>query len=126
MITIGQAHPESMISSSKPYSFICCSPHPSLIRFGMYFFFQPFKLGVWNMAILTRSPNSVTSGARSVPHDGSGSSRVPRRASVKMETSRPGLFWSASRMVSTSSCSVLPIYNVDMKMRLLAPRIFAW
>lgn len=38
------------------------------------------------MQIFTLLPNFRTSGANNVPHDGLGSSRVPRSASVKMAT----------------------------------------
>lgn len=96
------------------------------MRFGMYLFFQPFKFGVWNMEILTLSPNCEIKGARRVAHDGFGSSLVPLNASVKMDNSSLGLFSSASFKVATSSCSVFPMYKVDRKMRRLAPRILAW
>lgn len=39
-------YPDNMISSSNPYSFICCKPHPSFIRLGIYFFLHPVKFGV--------------------------------------------------------------------------------
>lgn len=108
-----RAYPDSIISSSKPYNFICCRPHPSFILLGMYFFFQPFRLGVWNIAILTRSPKEVINGASKVAHDGFGSSLVPRNASVRMDTSSCGFLCSASEIVLMSSCSFLPMYNVE-------------
>jgi hypothetical protein len=77
------------------------------------------------------SPNSAMRGARSEAHDGSGVSRVPRRASVSIDTRSAGFFRNASRIVDiwnfilrkkkllhpgrklTSSCSVLPMYKVE-------------
>lgn len=58
-------------------------------------------------------------------HDGSGSSLVPRKASVKIDNCRFGLFSRASLSVAMNSCSVLPIYRVDKKIRRLAPLILA-
>ena len=128
-----------MISSSMPYSFMCCKPHPSLIRRGSSRLRIPVRLGVWNMRTSTRSePNSATRGASRDAHDGSGDSLVPRNASVRKETLRSGLFCSVVRIVeilmdqshaheteafggySTSSCSVLPIYRVERYILLLA------
>ena len=78
-------YPEIMISSSTPYSFICCKPHPSLILFGMYFFLNPVKFGVWYILISTLSaPNSETRGASNDAHEAFGDSLVPLNASVKM------------------------------------------
>jgi hypothetical protein len=42
-----------------------------------------------------------------------GVSRVPRRASVKMDTLRSGLSCRAWSKVSMSSCSALPMYSVE-------------
>lgn len=78
------------------------------------------------MDILTLSPNCDINGARRVPHDGSGSSRVPRRASVRIESSRLGLASRASLSVSINSCSVFPMYSVDKYILLCAPRILAY
>lgn len=80
---------------------MCCRPQPSLMRFGMYFFLNPVRFGVWYMRISTLSgPNSDTSGARRDAHDGFGSSRVPRRASVRMLSFSSGLFRRASCRVA--------------------------
>jgi hypothetical protein len=66
------------------------------------------------MRISTRSgPYSAIKDARSDAQDGSGVSRVPRNASVRIDTLSSGLSCSARFMVSTSSNSVLPIYSVD-------------
>lgn len=76
------------------------------------------------MRISTRSaPNSVTSGASNEALDGSGASRVPRSASLRMLSLSPGVRRSAACSVSMSSFSDLPIYSVDRKMRLRALRI---
>lgn len=97
-----------------PYSFICCRPQPSLIRRGIHFFLRPVKFGVWNMRISTLSePCLATSEARSDAEHGLGVSRVPRRASVKMDTLRSGLSCRAWSKVSMSSCSALPMYSVE-------------
>jgi hypothetical protein len=56
-------------------------------------------------------------GARSEAEDGSGVSLVPRRESVTNETRSLWLLARAVRMVEMSSCSVLPIYNVDRYIR---------
>lgn len=78
-------HPEMMISSSTPYSFMCCSPQPSLMRLGMYFFRSPVRFGVWYIRISTLSaPNSDTSGASNEAQDASGDSLVPLKASVNI------------------------------------------
>lgn len=84
-------YPDIMISSSIPYSFMCCSPHPSLSRLGTTFFLIPVKFGVWysRMATLS-SPNSSTKGASSEAQEGFGVSRVPRRASASIETLSSG------------------------------------
>lgn len=83
-------------SSSMPYSFICCKPHPSLIRFGIYFFRSPVRFGVWYIRISTLSaPNSETNGARREAHDGFGDSLVPLNASVRMLNLSFGLARSA-------------------------------
>ena len=93
------SYPDMISSSSTPYSFMCCRPHPSLMRFGTSLFRKPVKLGVWNMRISTRSaPNSATNGARREAHDGSGASRVPRRTSVRIDSRTEGLARRASRM----------------------------
>ena len=118
------AYPDRMISSSTPYSFMCCKPQPSLILLGMYRFRKPVRLGVWYMRISTRSaPNSLTRGASSDAHDGLGASRVPRSASVRMLSFNSGLRRSASRRVSMSSRSDLPMYSVDRKTRRFALRM---
>lgn len=92
-------YPERMISSSTPYSFICCSPHPSLMRLGIQRFFSPVRLEVWYMRIWTRSPpKSVINGANKDAVVGSGVSRVPRSASLRKDTLRSGLFCSAVRI----------------------------
>lgn len=107
-------YPEIMISSSTPYSFMCCKPQPSLIRLGIHFFFRPVKFGVWNIRISTRSaPYSDTSEHSNEAQDGFGVSRVPRSASVRIDTLRSGLSRRAWDIVSISSCSVLPMYNVE-------------
>lgn len=94
-------YPDMISSSSTPYSFMCCSPHPSLIRRGINFLRKPKRFGVWNMRISTRSgPKSSTSGAKSDALDGSGVSRVPRSASVRKETLRSGLRLRESRMTA--------------------------
>ena len=47
---------------------------------------------MWYMRISTLAgPNSVTKGANKEAHDGSGDSRVPRRASVRMLSFNLGL-----------------------------------
>jgi len=119
---------------------MCCRPHPSLILFGTTALRSPVKLGVWNIRISTRScPNSSTKGASREAHDGSGVSLVPRNASVRIESFTALFALRASRKVSiwncqlldhidkvalrTSSCSVLPMYNVDMKIFPFAFRI---
>lgn len=94
------SYPERMTSSSIPYSFMCCNPQPSLIRRGMVALRMPVKFGVWNMRISTLlSPNSSTRGARRDADDGSGVSRVPRRASVSIDTRSFGFLRNASRIV---------------------------
>jgi hypothetical protein len=91
-----EKYPEMIISSSIPYSFICCNPHPSLILFGIYFFRSPVKFGVWYIRISTLSaPNSDTKGASNDAHDGSGDSLVPLKASVRILSFNFGLFRSA-------------------------------
>ena len=56
---------------------------------------------MWNMRISTLcGPNSATKGARREAHDGSGVSRVPRRASVRKDTCSSGFLLSASRIVA--------------------------
>ena len=138
-VTIMITHPDNMISSSMPYSFICCNPHPSLIRFGMNRFRRPVRFGVWYSRICTRSaPKSAISGARRDAVVGFGVSRVPRSASTRKETRRFGFRVRAVRMVEiwvvvseacfwygrgdrgkwegkycTSSCSDLPMYSVE-------------
>lgn len=113
-----------MTSLSIPYSFMCCKPQPSFTRLGMIFLRRPVKFGVWYMRTSTRSGNSATRGAKRDAHDGSGDSRVPRIASVSMETLRSGpLLRRASRMVETSSYSDFPIYKVERKILLFAFRI---
>lgn len=93
-------YPDNMISSSNPYSFMCCRPQPSFIRFGMYLRI-PVRFGVWYMRISTRSgPNSEASGARSEAEQASGLSRVPRRASVRMLSLRSGFVRSAAWSVA--------------------------
>lgn len=78
-------YPDIIISSSTPYNFICCKPHPSLIRLGIYFFLNPFKFGVWYIRISTLSaPNSDANGASSEAHDALGDSLVPLSASVRI------------------------------------------
>jgi len=98
------------------------------------------------MRISTRSgPNSETKGASSDALDGSGASRVPRRASVRMLSLTLGfarkVCWSVAILVGqsggswlrgggrterTSSFSDLPMYNVDKKMRLSAVLILSF
>jgi len=39
-------YPDKMSSSSIPYSFMCCRPQPSLIRFGTIDFRTPVRFGV--------------------------------------------------------------------------------
>ena len=119
---------------------MCCKPHPSLILFGTTALRSPVKFGVWNIRISTRSwPNSSTNGASREAHDGSGVSLVPRSASVRIDSFTALFALSASRKVSiwdgqrldrmnkvalrTNSCSVLPMYSVDMKIYLFAFRI---
>jgi hypothetical protein len=85
------AYPDRIISSSIPYSFICCKPQPSLIRRGIHCFLRPVKLGVWNIRTSTRSgPYFSTNEHRRDAQEGFGVSRVPRRASVRIETWRSG------------------------------------
>lgn len=106
---------------------MCCRPQPSLMRRGMCRLRRPVRLGVWYMRSSTRAgPNSATSGASSDAHDGCGASRVPRRASVSTLSRRSGLRRSASRSVSSSSRSDLPMYSVDRKMRRRAVRMRSW
>jgi hypothetical protein len=78
------------------------------------------------MEIWTLSPCSATSVASSEAHDGSGDSRVPRKASVRIETSSCGLSLRASLSAEIKSCSVLPMYRVDRYILFRAPRILAW
>ena len=100
------SHPDMINSSSTPYSFICCRPHPSLIRLGIIFFRQLVRFGVWYIRTSTRcEPNSVTNGTRRLAHDASGASRVPRKASVRIETLRSWLLTSACRIVDTYNAS---------------------
>lgn len=121
IFVLPETYPDMMISSSTPYSFMCCSPQPSLMRLGMYFLRKPVRFGVWYMRISTRSdPNSATSGASSDAHDGFGASLVPRRQSVRMLSLTFGLLRRDSCKVSMSSRSDFPMYSVDRKMRLLA------
>lgn len=62
------------------------------------------------MRMSTRSdPYSDTSEQSSEAHDGLGVSRVPRRASVRIDTLRSGLSRKAWDIVSMSSYSVLPM-----------------
>ncbi|EFX03656.1 hypothetical protein CMQ_584 [Grosmannia clavigera kw1407] len=90
-VGIGTTYPVSTISSSTPYSFMCCSPQPSLIRLGIHRLRRPVRFGVWYIRSSTRSaPNSATSGASNEAHDGAGDSRVPRSASVTIESFRAG------------------------------------
>jgi len=118
------SYPDRIISSSIPYSFICCKPQPSLIRRGIHSFLRPVKLGVWNIRISTRSgPYSATNEERREAHEGLGVSRVPRRASVRIETLRSGLSRRAWLNVSMRSYSVLPMYNVERYTRRRALRI---
>lgn len=126
---------------------MCCNPHPSLIRFGIYFFRKPVKFGVWYIRISTLSvPNSATSGARREAHDAFGDSRVPLSASVKMLNFRCGFalktvcsveIWGSEStyiqgisrdadIVFTSSCSVFPMYNVDRKICFSAASILVY
>jgi hypothetical protein len=85
------AYPDMMISSSIPYSFMCCSPQPSFSLFGTIFFFRPVKFGVWYILMVTlSSPNSSISGASREAHEAFGVSLVPRRASESMETLSSG------------------------------------
>lgn len=110
---VGNSHPESIISSSTPYSFICCKPQPSFILLGINRFLNPVRLGVWNIRTSTLSPCSATNEARSEAHDCFGVSRVPRRASVRIETVKSGFFRRDSFMTVISSCSAFPMYNVE-------------
>lgn len=84
-------YPDNIISSSTPYSFICCKPQPSLTLLGIYLFRSPVKLGVWYIRTSTLSgPNSATNGASREADDGFGDSLVPRRASVRILSLRFG------------------------------------
>ena len=124
VLILHSTYPERIISSSMPYNFICCSPQPSLIRRGIHFFRSPVRFGVWNIRISTRSgPNSATKEHSREALEGLGVSRVPRRASVSIDTLRSGFSRRACDIVSTSSNSVLPIYKVERYTRLLALRI---
>ena len=52
---------------------------------------------------------------------------MPRKASVRILTRNSGpLCSSACRIVEISSRSVLPMYSVDRKIRLLADKILAF
>lgn len=87
---------------------------------------HPLRFGVWNIEICTRSPYSVINGANSVADDKLGDSRVPRKASVKIETSSLGLFSRASLKVLINSCSVFPMYNVERYILQRAFRILSY
>lgn len=77
------------------------------------------------MRISTWSGNFSASEASKEAHDGSGASRVPRKASVRMETLRCGpLVCKASSIVETNSFSVFPMYKVDRYILFFAPRTF--
>lgn len=128
-----------------PYSFICCSPHPSLNRLGTYFLRSPVRFGVWYMRISTLSgPNSSINGVRREAVHADGDSRVPRRASVRTLSFNAGFERRASRRVDiygasvnmarpwgcigyvlTNSCSVFPIYSVERKICFSAFRILS-
>ena len=140
-----RAYPDSIISSSTPYSFMCCRPHPSLILLGMCFFRSPVRFGVWYILTSTRSgPNSATKGASKEAHDALGASRVPRRASVRMLSLTSGFFRRVSWSVAifgtrqqgersldltsrphTSSASDFPMYSVARNILLSAFRILS-
>lgn len=78
------------------------------------------------MRISTLSePCSSTKDERSDAQDGSGVSRVPRRASVRIDTLRLGLSRRAWLSVSISSNSAFPIYSVERYIRLFAFLIFS-
>ena len=96
-----------MISSSIPYNFMCCKPHPSLIRFGTYFLRSPVRFGVWYMRISTLSgPNSSTSGASRDAEHAEGVSRVPRSASVRTLSFNSGFARRASPRIDIYGFSV--------------------
>ena len=75
------------------------------------------------MRVSTLSGNSSVREASNDAHDASGDSRVPRRASVRIETLRSGFARRECRISETSSCSVFPMYNVDKNILLFAFRI---
>ena len=75
---------------------------------------MPVKLGVWYMRTSTLPGKSRTKGARREAHEVRGDSRVPLRASVRMEILRDLVLVRASRRVAMSSCSDFPMYNVDI------------
>ena len=80
---------------------MCWRPQPSLTRFGKIDFRMPVRLGVWNTHTSTRSgPNSSTSLASRLAHDGAGASLVPRRASVVIDIRKSGLALRTSRIAS--------------------------
>ena len=105
---VGQlAYPDMIISSSIPYSFMCCRPHPSLMRFGTYFLRSPVRFGVWYMRISTLSgPNSSIKGASRDAEHAEGVSRVPRRASVSTLSFNSGFARRASPRTDIYSFSV--------------------
>ena len=72
-------------------------------------FRRPVRLGVWYIRTSTWSGKSTTKGDSSEAHDGSGVSRVPRSASVRIETFNFLLRSRAFRMHEMSSCSDLPM-----------------
>lgn len=81
---------------------------------------------MWNIHICTLSgPCSATREAKSDAHEGSGVSRVPLRASVRIDTLRSGLFRRASFNIEMSSNSVFPMYKVEIYIRFLAFRILS-
>ena len=93
-----ETYPDMINSSSKAYNFICCKPHPSLIRFGTTLFLKPVRFGVWKTRSSTRSsPNSSTNGASNDAQHGFGFSLVPLRASVMIDILRSGFLCNASR-----------------------------
>lgn len=101
------AYPDMIISSSIPYNFMCCKPHPSLMRFGTYFLRSPVKFGVWYMRISTLSgPNSSIRGARRDAEHAEGVSLVPRRASVRTLSFNSGFARRASPRTDIYSFSV--------------------
>lgn len=94
-------YPDKISSSSNPYNFMCCRPHPSFIRAGVKCFLKPVKFGVWNIRTSTLlGPNSATKEASNDAQDGFGVSLVPRRASVRKDTFKSALLFKASRIVA--------------------------